>query len=283
MLGCLAQRAGWGSVVETEDRDGWFDAAGPVTTIGFTEFPDGTYITDQYADNGVTFVDGDDLITCCSKVTFPIDGAGLDGNAAIHLLFATPQRWIAADFPGVVQFELLSEGLSVYESGGFANGGTGNFGGLLSTTPFDEAIVLDPWDTQVNLDDLHFGGLPVGDLDGDGAIGVSDFLSLLGAWGPCPQPCPKVCLGDLDGDDTVGVDDFLALLAAWGPHPGHPADLDFDGEVGILDFLAQLGAWGPCPVLWPPTCPEDLDEDCTVGVNDFLLLLANWTGSEFEW
>jgi hypothetical protein len=49
------------------------------------------------------------------------------------------------------------------------------------------------------------------DFNGDGAVGVEDFLLLLAAWGPCPG-CPE----DLDGDDTVGILDFLALLAAWG-------------------------------------------------------------------
>ncbi len=58
--------------------------------------------------------------------------------------------------------------------------------------------------------------------------------------------CAAVCLADLDGDGEVGITDFLALLAAWGPNPGHPADLDGDGIVGITDFLALLAAWGPC-------------------------------------
>jgi YVTN family beta-propeller protein len=54
-----------------------------------------------------------------------------------------------------------------------------------------------------------------GDLDGDGVVGVSDFLLLLAAWGPCPGPCPPSCDADLDGDCTVGVNDFLILLANW--------------------------------------------------------------------
>jgi formylglycine-generating enzyme required for sulfatase activity len=50
---------------------------------------------------------------------------------------------------------------------------------------------------------------------------------------------------DLNGDGTVGVEDFLLLLAVWGPCPGCPEDLDDDGEVGITDFLLLLGDWGP--------------------------------------
>ncbi len=54
-------------------------------------------------------------------------------------------------------------------------------------------------------------------------------------------------LGDIDGDGIVGIDDFLALLAAWGPCPGSPqgcpADLDNDGFVRITDFLLLLANW----------------------------------------
>ena len=55
-----------------------------------------------------------------------------------------------------------------------------------------------------------------GDLDGDGVVGIIDFLELLASWGPCPQPCPPTCPADLDGDCTVGITDFLALLGNWG-------------------------------------------------------------------
>jgi hypothetical protein len=56
----------------------------------------------------------------------------------------------------------------------------------------------------------------------------------------------SACPADLDGDGAVGVLDFLQLLAAWGPCADCPEDLDADGDVGILDFLALLAAWGPC-------------------------------------
>jgi len=52
-----------------------------------------------------------------------------------------------------------------------------------------------------------------GDIDGDGVVGVLDFLELLAAWGPCGD-C-GACPADLDGDCAVGVTDFLILLANW--------------------------------------------------------------------
>ncbi|MHC4427853.1 MAG: poly(ethylene terephthalate) hydrolase family protein [Planctomycetota bacterium] len=55
--------------------------------------------------------------------------------------------------------------------------------------------------------------------------------------GACPWDCG-------DGDGTVGVVDFLALLADWG----NTSDCDFDGGgVSVTDVLEMLANWGPCP------------------------------------
>ena len=64
--------------------------------------------------------------------------------------------------------------------------------------------------------DLNANGIPdecddEGDLDGDGTVGVNDLLILLGAWGPCPDPC----LPDINGDGSVDVLDLLVLLGSW--------------------------------------------------------------------
>ena len=48
---------------------------------------------------------------------------------------------------------------------------------------------------------------------------------------------------DIDNDGTVGVTDYLTVLGSWNTGPG-PCDLDCDGNVGIVDFLTLLGAWG---------------------------------------
>ena len=56
-----------------------------------------------------------------------------------------------------------------------------------------------------------------------------------------PSLCPWDCA---DGDGNVGITDFLAVLAQWGG----PGSCDFDGGgVGINDFLELLANWGPCP------------------------------------
>jgi len=47
-------------------------------------------------------------------------------------------------------------------------------------------------------------------------VGIVDFLALLDAWGTCPAD-PAPCPADLDGDGAVGITDLLMLLANWTP------------------------------------------------------------------
>jgi hypothetical protein len=54
----------------------------------------------------------------------------------------------------------------------------------------------------------------VGDGNGDTVVNVTDFLLLLGGWGPCADCC--ACVSDFDGDCAVSVLDFLVMLANWG-------------------------------------------------------------------
>ncbi len=154
---CSGGRAAVGGFIEFTDKEEWIAAVGRFTTIDFTGFPDGTFITDQYADLGVLFVGGNENIFL-SDNAFPHDGAGLfGGGPPIAVSFDTPQAWIAVDFPGDVQFELFREGELIYTSSLFGGGGVGFFAGLLSTELFDGAVISDPTDAGVFIDDLHFG------------------------------------------------------------------------------------------------------------------------------
>ncbi|MCH8150793.1 MAG: hypothetical protein IH830_00285 [Planctomycetes bacterium] len=154
-----------GGVIEFTDPLEWQAAVGPFTTIDFTGFPDGTPITDQYADLGVLFVGGNEHIFL-SENAFPNDGAGLNSAFAdIVTQFDTPQLWIAVDFPGLIQFELFSGGELIYTSSVFDDI-LGPFAGLLSTEPFDMVALDGPAGLTVNIDDLFFGvpgpgGLPL--------------------------------------------------------------------------------------------------------------------------
>ncbi len=65
----------------------------------------------------------------------------------------------------------------------------------------------------VTIPDCTPAALP-SDLDGDGIVGMVDFLALLGAWGSCSD-C-GTCPADFDGDCSVGILDLLILLGNWG-------------------------------------------------------------------
>lgn len=93
-----------------------------------------------------------------------------------------------------------------------------DYNGLWSNYPFfpsgtvigsDRERGLFIWEVDV----LQQPGI-VGDLDGDGVVGTSDLVILLGAWGPCDD-CGD-CVADLDDDCTVGTTDLLLLLGNWG-------------------------------------------------------------------
>ena len=106
--------------------------------------------------------------------------------------------------------------------------------------------LADPWsaadDQNFHLDPHDFGFL---DVNNDGCLDI--FMGLCTGWrvfiqADCIVPCPW----DLDGSGAVDITDFLALLAAWGTDPGGPPDFDGDGDVGITDFLELLEHWGKC-------------------------------------
>jgi hypothetical protein len=55
-------------------------------TLGFTGFPNGMIMTDQYADLGAVFTDGHD--NGYHNPSFKNDGVGLDGNGDFVVAFS---------------------------------------------------------------------------------------------------------------------------------------------------------------------------------------------------
>ncbi len=114
----------------------------------------------------------------------------------------------------VVQHGATSAGLSTI--GTVVDNGGGNFSvtltsGMVPGTDEFTVTVDDGTGTVILAPEPSLEYFELGDIDGDGMVGIVDFLSLLGAWGPCPAPCAA----DLDGDGVVGILDFLDLLAHW--------------------------------------------------------------------
>jgi probable HAF family extracellular repeat protein len=79
------------------------------------------------------------------------------------------------------------------------------------------------------------------------AINEQDQITGLGTRNGHPRAfllCPRDP-ADVDGDGAVGVKDFLVLLASWGSCTGCPADIDGNGTVDVVDFISLLASWGP--------------------------------------
>jgi len=56
-----------------------------------------------------------------------------------------------------------------------------------------------------------------GDVNGDGHVNVIDLLSVVSAWGDCPET--GACAADVTGDAQVNINDLLAVVGAWGDCP----------------------------------------------------------------
>ena len=99
------------------------------------------------------------------------------------------------------------------------------------------------------------GGDATCDADGDGILGASDDCRLA----PNPEQLDSdrdgygnACDADYDGDGRVGLRDFLTLGRAWGATTGSPAyvaahDADGDGPIGLPELLLLGRAFGGPP------------------------------------
>ncbi|MHC5115186.1 MAG: hypothetical protein ACYTGP_12250 [Planctomycetota bacterium] len=62
-----------------------------------------------------------------------------------------------------------------------------------------------------------------------------------------PDLCEGKCIADLDLDGAVGFSDILLVIGAWGPCGGCQRDLNGNGIVDFADILVIISNWGPCP------------------------------------
>jgi len=147
-----------GVVVSFTSASSWQKAVNFLhETIDFLGLPHDTFITTQYASNGITF-SGENLITGPTPA-FPNDQWGLFAPNNMRFTFDAPQHWIAVDFPGSIKFQLFSQGELIYTSPSFIPGGLGNFVGLVSDIHYDEVLLYKHpgLGTSIFIDDLHWG------------------------------------------------------------------------------------------------------------------------------
>ncbi len=96
---------------------------------------------------------------------------------------------------------------------------------------------------------------------GNRATWFLDELRLGTSFGDVVSNFEPTLMGDLDGDGFVGIADLNIVLGAWNQNvpPGNPlADPSGDGFVGIEDLNLVLGNWntGTPPTIGTPNIPE---------------------------
>ncbi len=174
-------------------------------------------------------VDGDsDVDGGLTRLISPaFDLTGLDANINYAL-------WYSNSFGGDPNNDLFVVDVSNDDGGTWTNAETFGpaAGGGWSLQSFRVSDFVTPTATvRVRFDasDLNAGSIVEAGLD---AFSITKF------------ECETTCPADLDGDGTVGIGDFLIVLGFWG---GPQGDIDGDGTTGIEDFLLVIGNWGPCP------------------------------------
>ena len=102
----------------------------------------------------------------------------------------------------------------------------------IEITPELEALIQNAvWDVVSTHPST---GALLGDLDGDGFVGIDDLNIVLGAWNQNVPPANP--LADPSGDGFVGIDDLNEVLGNWnaGTPPGDPINTPEPGGMGLL-------------------------------------------------
>lgn len=186
----------------------------------------------EFFTGGIMFVTaigplgGSEIFNTSFDITYVSDGATPASD--LHI---TVSIWLNEENPVYAETSVNGSDL------GFGSG-PGTFQGTFETSALNGVAIESFFFPPYSIVDISIGaidggiqgtayfvdsfinfdveGTTPGDINGDGIIGIDDFLLLLAAWGPCDDPCPPSCRPDFDGDCVVGIADFLTLLANWG-------------------------------------------------------------------
>ncbi|MBX3375273.1 MAG: hypothetical protein KF817_15710 [Phycisphaeraceae bacterium] len=174
LLAALSQSAA-GAITYTDQKDLWLSQTTGVEVITFTEHPVGTWLDDHsHESHGLIFAGPTEFITHAASFH---DNQGLVTFTSVaDLRFDTPITAFAFDNCfGVVVFKLYAGEEEIAHS--FFLGLIPNFGGILSTIPFDRIVLWDPSDAVLAIDDIMFTHQAL--VPGPGGAA----MALLAGWG----------------------------------------------------------------------------------------------------
>ncbi|MHC5114550.1 MAG: hypothetical protein ACYTGP_09005 [Planctomycetota bacterium] len=118
--------------------------------------------------------------------------------------------------------------------------GDGVYDGLLGVGG-DYAVLVGQF--TVLAGNTFSGDLGVLSAEIDGASATISGPSVVFSFG-----VPSACPADLDGNGDVGFSDILQIIGAWGACEGACAeDLNGNGSVDFADILVVIGGFGACP------------------------------------
>ena len=140
-----------------DGRIAWEEAVGEWETIGFTEQPPGTFLTDEYLESdGIVFGNNPQIIGPAFD-SFVMDGFGIRSaiDGTIEIDFTIPLQTVAFDLSGSGEVEFFSDGESIAGPIPWGLTGSGLFAGFISDTPFDRVVLTDS--NEIAVDDLRYG------------------------------------------------------------------------------------------------------------------------------
>ena len=205
------------------------------------------------------------IANCIFWLNTDAGGSGADAQIAVAGFAVTLAQSDVQGIMTALPSGVIDGGGNIDADPQFVNPAAGNYR-LLAFSPCVEvgdnlALPLDLADLN---QDLVVMETTPRDLDiNDRVMDSPDFGALatvdMGAYEFVASACPWDC-DPVPGDGVVGITDFLALLGAWTA-VGVPCDQTGGPGVGIQDFLAMFGSWGPCPCAPPaPTVPSLQEE-----------------------
>jgi hypothetical protein len=140
------------------NQSAWVSAVGgpdQITTLDFVSQTPMFIPSDYYAEFGVLFPEGDEGVSLYIGPSG--DGWGMFTiNNTITMDLTSPRTHLAIETNATLyQLRLFRQGVLQSQVWVF-----GPFTGILSAQPFDRAILINTGANGVNIDNLHFGGIP---------------------------------------------------------------------------------------------------------------------------